>query len=159
MRGVYTYSIVIPSASLTGPLKTLLYFRPKLHTVCEILGIDVTNNNQSVNEQLKIEVLRQTAPSSPTTGSPVSVQKKEKGDGAYAPVYVLGDITTSITPAYETAPIDTHGFPSLAGYHYSPLPEERDIISDDEAIGVRLLVQPAASMDMTVEMRIRVIGG
>jgi len=157
MRGVYTYSYVVPE--VLTPLKILLYFRPKLHTVCEILGIDVTNNNQSVNEQLKIEVLKLTgAVIAPTSGNALTVQKKERGDASYTPAYAFGDVTATPNPVFEAAPIDAQGFPSLAGYHYSPLPEERDIISDDESIGVRLLTVPAATMTMTVEMRIRVIG-
>jgi hypothetical protein len=158
MRGVYTLSIVIPADSLNIPMKTLMYVRPKLNTVFEILGIDVTNNNQSVNEQLKIEVLKHSSVSTPT-GPSLSIQKKEKGDAAYAPAISIGNITSSISPAYESQPLDAQGFPSLAGYHYSPLPEERDVFNDTEAVAVRLLTVPSASMDVTAEMRIRVLGG
>lgn len=138
MRGVYTAYYDISAISTA---KTLMLLTAPSTAVLEILGVHVTNLDVETSEQLSIGLHRVTTIGAPT-GTSVTPEKHENGD-ATAAATVLANLTAEPT-TYATNPINKQGVNNVAGYHYDPMPEERPTVPPSGAIGVRLLVAPAA---------------
>jgi hypothetical protein len=166
MRGVFTleYTILTVLDNPAVEPKTLMFVGRSVtapFVSFEILGADVTNCDQAVNEQLEIKIARtQSFNAANLAGStPLSVCRSEDGDSDCGALLTtkLGNCSAD-TSTYEY-PIDHQGVPSLAGYHYQPLPEERHILSQGDGLGIILVKAPTAQFKCVVQLRLRAIGG
>jgi hypothetical protein len=153
MRGVYEARISI--AGLTQA-KTLAYLTAPANKVVEILSIEVTNASNETNEQLKCQWNLITSLGTPT-GTSITPTKLEQGDQS-AGSTVVGDITAS-EPTYSASVIQGEkGWASLAGYQFSPIPEERPVVAGGASWGLRNMTAPGSGFDAAVVIRFREIG-
>lgn len=89
------------------------------------------------NQQLEAEWAKITSLGSPTATSqtPSPMEQGDQASGSTVGVFV-----TASEPTYSTTIVYGHqGFASLAGWQYSPLPEERLVIPSGGSFGLRLL--------------------
>lgn len=157
MRGVYTFNVEV--SGVTHSPFTMMMLQVPSNMVCEILSVSCTNKDQSTSEQLDLDVSEiSDTPTNPTFAGIANVKKHESGDATNS-VVASGSITDSTTePTYETNPIHREGFNNLAGVYWSPLPEERPIISPSKSFGIRLMETPS-NTSFSVNCTVREIGG
>jgi hypothetical protein len=151
MRGVYTAWATISSLSAQ---KTLMLLTVPSTKVVELYSASVSNASNETNEQIRIGIYVVGTLGSPS-GTALTPAKHETGDAA-ASVTVTSNLTVEPT-SYSTTPLDEEGVSSIAGYRYSPIPEERPIIAPSAAVGIRLLTTPSA-FDAIVKLVFREIG-
>jgi hypothetical protein len=159
MRGVYTIAYRIASVTTA---KTLAYITAASGKPVEILSASVTNENNESNEQLLCAIQRVTTPGTPTATT-VTPRKHEQGDQAAA-MTVKANVTAN-EPTYGSIaqgadPVDAFGMegaPSLNGWVFSPIPEERVLIASGDTYGLRL-VNNIASADLVVRITVRELG-
>lgn len=152
-RGVYEAGIKI-SALTTG--RTLMYITAPASACVEIRTADVTDANNSTNQQLECCWQKITTLGTPTS-TPITPTKTEQGDQAAAST-VAGNVTAS-EPTYTSGPVfDQRGFPSLVGYKHAPDESERLVIKPGDTWGLRLLTTSPSSQDTDVLARFREIG-
>jgi hypothetical protein len=133
MRGVYEASFQISALSAA---KTLAYITAPSNKVVEILSASVTNADNETNEQLEIGWSKISTLGTPT-GTTITPTKMEQGDQA-ASSTVKGNVTGS-EPTYASAPsieVGREGVPSLGGWRYAPVPEERLVIAGGDSWGL-----------------------
>lgn len=152
MRGVYTASIKISSLNSA---RTLMYLTAPAAKVVEILSAFVTNASEETNEQLEATFQRISALGTPT-GTSLTPAKHELGDQASAST-VVGNITASEPTYGANTTVGYDGFSSLAGYAFTPTPEERPVINAGDSWGLRMLSTPT-SFDAIVRVTYREIG-
>lgn len=154
MRGCYEATIQDSSASAA---KTLLYITVPANKVVEVLSAEVTNADNETNEQCEVTFSKISSLGTPTATT-ITPTKMEQGDQA-ASSTVKGVVSGS-EPTYTTGPVvefGRKGFPSLAGYQYAPVPEERPILAGGDSWGLRLLNSPSA-LKLDVVLRFRELG-
>lgn len=155
MRGVFRLVDTIGSVTTA---KTLLYITSPSNAVVEILGAKVTCQNEDTSEQIMIELNRISSLGTPTA---TTIVPKVSEEGASAFGGVCKSNVTAGEPTYddESAAMASGGANKLAGFDYSPLPEERPILSPNDSVGLRLLNTIDNSCDLTAELLFREIGG
>lgn len=154
MRGVY--EAVIPISGLAAAA-TLAYITAPAGKVVEVLSASVTNRTNETNEQCECTLHKVATLGTPTAAT-ITPTKLEQGDQA-AGSTVKGPVTAS-EPTYTTAPnveVGREGFPSLGGWRYQPVPEERLVIAPSDTWGLRLLNSPTP-FDAVVRLVFREIG-
>ena len=78
---------------------------------------------------------------------------------------MVATVTThlSVTAAEPSFVVNTEwgrqGWPTLGGYVYEPVPEERPIFSPGVSAALRLIGAPGAGMDLAIKVSFREIGG
>lgn len=153
MRGVYEAGIRISALAAT---RTLMYITAPSNRVVEILSIAVTNESNTTNQQLECTLQRISTLGSPT-GTGVTPTPTEQNDQAAAST-VVGNITAS-EPTYASGTeIGREGWPSLGGYRFQPVPEERPVIAGGVSWGLRLINQTPTAFDCVVRIVFREIG-
>lgn len=154
MRGVYTWTIEISALSTA---RCLILLGTNSRTCFEILSASVKNKSSETNEQLDCAITRLSSPDTDIADATlITATKSEEGD-ASATCTVRGNVTQE-PGTWDSTNIDQSGDPSLSGYSYDPLPEERVIISPSEYVGLRILTAPSA-FDAICKIRGREIGG
>lgn len=139
MRGEYKASAKI---SALNAAKTLMLFEGVASKEIEFTSIDVTTVGSNVTMQnLEIALDRVTTLGTPA-GTSVTPNPAETGDQASA-ISVLANLTAE--PTTYGARQDYQGAPSIGGYHYGGIPEERDGVPPSGNIGLRLLNAPTAA--------------
>lgn len=151
MRGVYTASI---KGSGVNSARTLVYVTAPATAAIEIIRAWATNGSNETNEQIEC-VLQRVASGAPTATT-ITPAKHENGDQASAATS-KGNVTAADFAYTANTEIGYMGVPSLPGYYYDPLPEERPIIPPSGTIGLRLLSTPAA-LDLICGITYREIG-
>lgn len=152
MRGVYTASIKI--SALTAA-KTLAYITAPAGAAIEIISAYVTNESNETNEQCACTLQRITTLGTPT-GTSLTPAKTEAGDQASGAT-VVGNITAN-EPTYTSNTDHGHdGFPSIGGWAYTPVWEERMYIAPGASVGLRNL-NSLTSTDVDVRITWREIG-
>lgn len=139
MRGVYTATVQIAGIAAA---KTLIYVTAPADKVVEIIGASITDESNETNEQLAACLQRVTTLGTPTATT-LTPSKHEKGDQA-AGSTVKGNVTASEPTYGANTELGYEGAPTLGGWRYSPLPEERPIIQGQETVGLRLISTPTA---------------
>lgn len=154
MRGVYTANVVCTSQSTAI---TLLYLQCPATCAVELLSASVTNRSNETNEQMDVGIYHVTTIGSPATSTSVTAQKTEIGDASsvmVAGTNLMGKLTTEPT-TYSSDPVDRTGNPSLGGYRFEPIPEERPVVGPSKAIGIRLMTALSAAADLVVQLKWR----
>jgi hypothetical protein len=152
MRGVYEATIPISGLAAAA---TLAYLTAPAGKVVEVLSASVTNRTNETNEQCECTIQRVTTLGTPTAAT-ITPAKLEQGDQAAAST-VKGPVTAS-EPTYTSGvEVGREGFPSLGGWRYQPVPEERLVIAPSDTWGLRLLNSPTA-FDAVVRIVFREIG-
>jgi hypothetical protein len=153
MRGVYESSIRI---SALAAQRTLMYITAPSNRVVEILSVAVTNESNTTNQQLECTLQRISSLGTPT-GTSITPTPMEQNDQASATVTV-GNITAS-EPTYAAGTeIGREGWPTLGGYRFQPVPEERPVIAGGVSWGLRLINQTPTAFDCVVRVVFRDIG-
>jgi hypothetical protein len=153
MRGVYAAEAHISSLSSA---KTLMMLTAPSDMCFELLSCSVTVTNSPTAAEIDMEVVRVTTIGSPT-GTSVTPEKFEEGDVA-ATVTCLANLTAEPT-AISGVDLDHQGVPNNVGYFWTPLPEERPVISPSKALALRVVNAPSPAIDVAIVMRFREIGG
>lgn len=159
MRGVYVASYRIAAHTAA---KTLMYLTAPAAAIVEILSARVSNESNETNEQIAACLQRITTLGTPTATT-VTAAKTEAGSAAAAST-VKANVTAS-EPTYGAIAqgadiLDVFGLagqPSLGGWEYVPLPEERLYIAPSGSVGIRLLAAVTA-FDLDVVLTFREIG-
>jgi hypothetical protein len=154
MRGVYEATVPITGLAAAA---TLAYLTAPAGKVVEVLSASVTNRTNETNEQCECTLHKVSVLGTPTAAT-ITPTKLEQGDQAAAST-VKGPVTAS-EPTYTSAPnveAGREGFPSLGGWRYQPVPEERLVIAPGDTWGLRLLNSPTA-FDAVVRLVFREIG-
>ena len=154
MRGVYELSATI---SALAAAKTLAFLTAPAAKCVEILSASVTNGTNETNEQLECFLQRITTLGTPTATA-VTPAPTEPGDQATG---VTAKINCTTEPTTYTAGTNfgDEGFPSLGGWRYQPVPEERLIVAPGASIGLQLKVAPAlGAFDAMIRIVFREIG-
>jgi len=152
MKGVYTVSI--PIAALAAA-KTALYITAPATKVIEILSASLTNESNETNEQVECCLQRVNVLGAPTK-TDVTPAKHENGDQA-ATATCAGNVTASEPSYVADTEIGREGFPSLGGWRFDPVPEERMYIPPSGTVGLRVLNSPTA-FDAIAKLTFREIG-
>ena len=154
MRGVYELSATITGVAAA---KTLAYLTTPSSKCIEILSASVTNGTNETNEQLECFFQRISALGTPTatTVTPAPTEPGDQATGVTAKVNV-----TASEPTYAAnTNSGDEGFPSLGGWRYQPMPEERVIVAPSTSIGLQLKTAPAlGAFDAMVRIVYREIG-
>lgn len=132
-----------------------MYITAPATGVIEILSASVTDENNTTNQQLECTLQRVTTLGTPT-GTAVTAAKHETLDGASAAT-VVGNVTASEPTYTANTDIGHEGFPSLSGWFFQPVPEERPIIPPSATMGLRCISTPT-SQDSQVRITYREIG-
>jgi hypothetical protein len=153
MRGVYTVE-----AHVTGvnAIQTLMMLEVPSDMVVEIISVSATVTNSPSASEIQLEFGRITAKGS-AAGTSETPEKMEQGDVA-STVTCTSDLTTEPTTYYETN-YDHQGVPNNVGYFFTPMPEERPVISPSGIVGLLVAAAPSPSVDFAVAIRYREIGG
>lgn len=151
MRGVYTAEIKLSAWASAKPV--ILIQAPALKAV-EIISAQIGGAGSNVtNQQLEASLARVTTLGSPV-GTAITPNPEEVGDQASGST-VTGGLTTDVTT--KGVSLDHQGFPSLGGYQYAPVPEERALIPPAGSAVLYLPVAPTA-YDAVVQVKYREIG-
>ena len=153
MRGVYEASLQISGLNAA---RTLLYLTAPSGKCVEVLSASVTNATNETNEQLECCLQRITTLGTPT-GTALTPTKMEQGDQA-AGSTAVGNVTASEPTYTSNTQIGRRGFPSLGGWEFAPVPEERPVIAPSESWGLRILAAPSSAIDADVRVVFREIG-
>lgn len=153
MRGVYRASV---QATGVTAAKTLLYVTAPATAAVEILSASITNVSNETSEQLEAALDRVSSLGTPTATT-LTPSKTENGDQV-AGSTVKGNITASEPTYASNSQQGKEGFPSVGGWRYQPVPEERMIIPPSGTVGLRLLTTSLTSCDFDVEIVFREIG-
>jgi hypothetical protein len=152
MRGVYTAKVKVVGLNAA---KTLIYLTAPADKVLEIISAAVTNASNETNEQLECCLQRIGTLGTPTATT-LTPSKAEPGDQASGST-AKGNVTAG-EPTYTA---DTEwgyeGAPSLGGWRYDPVPEEREVINGGGSVGLRVLAAPLA-FDAVASITYREIG-
>jgi hypothetical protein len=132
-----------------------MYITAPANKVVEILSVEITNVSNETNEQIEAVFGRIGTLGTPTATT-ITPSKAEFGDAA-AGSLVKGPVTAS-EPTYGSSEFGRKGFPSLAGYQYAPIPEERPIIAGGDSFGLKILTTSVSSFDARGIVRFREIG-
>ncbi len=154
MRGCYEATISIAALATN---ETLLYITVPANKVVEVLSIEVTNATNETNEQAEVTFSKISSLGTPTATT-ITPTKTEQGDQAASSV-VKGHVTGS-EPTYATGPVievGRKGFPTLAGYQYAPVPEERPVLAGGDSWGLKL-VTTITALQAIVVLRFRELG-
>jgi hypothetical protein len=153
MRGVYTGEAKISALAASKTL--MLITAPSLKAV-EILSAHIGNVGSNVtNQQLEACFQRVTTVGS-AAGGAMTPSQMEVGDQASGST-LLSALTTEPTTYTANTQVGYQGFPSLGGYQFAPVPEERPVIPPAGIIGLRMLSTPTA-IDLIVTVTYREIG-
>lgn len=151
MRGVYTVEIKL---SAWASAKGAMLLTAPATKAAEILSAQIGNAGSNVtNQQLEAALARVSVLGSPV-GTAVTPNPEENGDQASG-VTCTGGLTTDVTT--KGVNLDHQGFPSLGGYQFAPVPEERPIIPPSGSAILFLVVAPTA-YDAVVQVKFREIG-
>ena len=150
MRGVYTLS---HKSSAHSTAVSLIYVVCPATCAIEILSAGITNATTETNEQWEVAIAHVTSIGTPQ-GTALTPIKAEKGDAASLITGALGDLTTEPTTATEF--VDNQGVPSLGGYRYEPVPEERITVGPSKAL-VMKFVATMTSTDVVAWIKFREI--
>lgn len=153
MYGVYTAHIEIAALSVA---KTVLLAELPATMCVEILEAHLTNADGNTQQQLNVALSLVNVKGTPA-GASVNIRKTEDGSPNTGVTW-LGNLTTEPT-SYHPEPIDAEGESNLSGYHYEPIPEDRQIISPSKLFGLRLLAAPSTAFKAVAVIRYRQIGG
>lgn len=152
MKGVYTAK---HKASGVSSAKTLIYLTNTSSKVLEILSAGVTNASNATNQQFECTLQRISSLGTPTATS-LTPSKHETGDQS-STITAKGNVTAS-EPTYSSdTEIGYSGEPTLGGWKFDPIPEERMYVEPSASIGLRLLTA-ISSADLTSYIRYREIG-
>jgi len=152
MRGVYEACYSAPSVNTA---RTLMYITAPSGAIVEVLSASVTNVDNDTNEQLECSIQKVSTLGSPTATS-ITPTRLESG-GPTAGSTVAANITAS-EPSYATGvEVNREGWPSLGGWRYQPVPEERLHIGAGQTWGIRMLSTPV-SHTSNVKVVFREIG-
>jgi len=156
MRGVY---VVEGKVSALATTKSLIMLSNVNNRVLEILSAGIWDVGTNVtNQQLEAALAHVSVVGSPV-GTGFTPTPEEPGDQASALVAttnVLIALSTDVTT--KTTYRDHQGFPSLGGYNFCPVPEERPIIGISETITLGLLVAPGVAFDAVFQIKYREMG-
>ena len=154
MQGVYRAVDTIPA--VTTP-KTLIYLTVPSDRVIEILSARISCQNEGTSEQIYAELNRVATVGAPA-GTSITPKPTEELSAA-AGTTALSNLTAEPT-AYDpkTDAIYSGGDNKLAGWEYTPLPEERAIVKPGGAVGLRLINAITNASDLTAEIKFREIG-
>lgn len=151
MRGVYTAEIKI---SALAAAKTLLLLEAAAGKLVEVLSASVIQVGSNLtNQQLECAIARVATLGTPA-GTAVTPNPEEQGDQA-STTTVLGNLTAE--PTAYSVNLDHNGAPSLGGYQYGGIPEERALDGAGASLGLRLLNAPT-SADFVVQLKFRDVG-
>lgn len=153
MRGVYSVSSKFNEAAAT----TMLWITAPSDAVVEIISTTFTFPNNDTNEQHECTWQRITA-IGPAAGAAVVPNPTESGTGAFGGVCTV-NLTGEPTTYTSATEHGYMGFPSLGGYIWEPVPEERLFMSPSSEHGFRLITAPGAAVDVIVRCVFREIGG
>lgn len=153
MRGVYTAQV---QALTQTAGKTLIYVTAPATAVVEILSASITDVDNETNEQLEACLQRVSSLGTPT-GTALTPSETENGDQAAAST-VVGNVTASEPTYGANTQHGKEGFPSLGGYRYQPVPEERILIPPSGTVGLRLLTSTFTSRGLNAQVVFREIG-
>lgn len=153
MRGVYEATVAISALAAT---KTLMYITAPSNKVVEILSARVTNTSNETNEQLECTIQKITTLGTPTATT-LTPTPRETGDQA-AGSTVKGDCTSEPTTYTSGVEAGRQGFPSIAGWHYQPIPGERLVIGGGASWGLLLLTTTCTAFDAMATVTFREIG-
>lgn len=159
MRGVYTAAYRIAAVTTA---RTLMYLTAPTNRVVEILSASVTDENNETNEQILCGLQRITTLATPTATT-ITPKPHENGDQAASSV-VKANVTAS-EPTYPAiaqgadipGAFGLEGTPSLGGWFFDPIPEERPAIAGADSWGLRL-VNAIAATDLVIRWTFREIG-
>jgi hypothetical protein len=154
MRGVYEMSGIISGLAAA---KTLAFLTAPASKVIEILSASVTNATNETNEQLECFFQRITTLGTPTatTVTPAPTEPGDQATGATAKINCTSEPTTYTA----NTNFGDEGFPSLGGWRYQPVPEERLYVAPGASIGLQLKTSPAlGAFDALVRIVYREIG-
>ena len=152
MRGTYVASTTFSSLT-TGP-QTLIQLTAPSTAVVELIRATVTVNNNATNEQLEIQIQR----ASVAGGSPTGLTPAKTEDGDQAAGSTVGASPTSEPTYTANKIIDRAGIPSVGGYVYNPVPEERPIIAPSAIVGLKINTPSFTSSSGDATLTFREIG-
>lgn len=153
MRGVYEAQIQIAGVTTA---KTLAYLTAPATCAIEILSAEVTAVGTNVTNQNMECALQRVSSLGTPTGTSLTPSKTENGDQASAATAV-GNVTASEPTYSNNTQVGKAGAPSLGGWRYQPVPEERMVIPPSGTVGLRELTT-LTSTDLDVLIRWREIG-
>lgn len=155
MRGVYEGNFQWASLTTAQTLCTL----GTTSSICaEILSADVTDTNNTTNQQMETYLQRTTGAITGTGIATATPSKDEVGDQAAASTLTYGSSSSQTEPTYTAnTKLGFKGYASLAGWQYAPVPEERPVVPPSGFIGLKMNTA-GASTGWDVALRWREIG-
>ena len=152
MRGSFRANFTT-AALVAGPSYLLQITTPA--TICvEILGATIGTTNNVTNQQL--EAFFQRASVAGTGATSVTPSKNESGDQASGST--VGAVPTGAPTLTANTIHGKQGFASLAGWTYSPVPEERLTVPPSGIVVLILNTASFTSSIFDVEISYREIG-
>jgi len=149
-----SYNVEI-AADNTAAAKTLLLLENASDMVLRIDAARITNSDTDANEQLFAALLRVTTKGSPA-GTSVTPEKRDQGDPASS-VTVLAELSAEPT-AYAPVAHTRQGFSNLSGFLFEPQLGAELYVPPSGLIGLKLLENPAASVDLNAEIAFTELG-
>jgi hypothetical protein len=153
MRGVYEGSILCSALAAT---KTVILITAPSTTIVELLSASITDASNATNQQLAALWQKVTTIGS-AAGTSLTPTKTEQGDQASAST-VLGNLTVEPTTYTTNTGGGYRGFPTLGGWEWAPIPEERIYLAPSSVWGLRILTSTWTAQDTIVRFTYREIG-
>ena len=154
MNGVYILRDIITTVTTA---KLLLWVQCPSDAVLRILSARITSENENTSERLVASLAKATGT---VGGGDALTPEPDGGQAAFGGTAKGGNTAiTGMTVEADDKAFAYHGEEKLAGWEWTPLPEERRTLSPSEQLVLQTNEALANATDLICEIRFEEIGG